>query len=82
VQITRGWAAAAGTGTVEYFVPDLSAVVGYQAWWGLTAGSTQLQLFSNWSDAGVADLLRADQTVAELDGREYKIVQTSTDLIF
>lgn len=82
VQITRGWAAAAGTGTVEYFVPDLSAVVGYQAWWGLTAGSTQLQLFSNWSDAGVADLLRADQTVAELDGREYKIVQTSTELVF
>jgi len=48
----------------------------------LTAGSTQLQLFSNWSDAGVADLLRADQTVAELDGREYKIVQTSTELVF
>ena len=81
LQLTRGWIASAGA--ADYTVPDLSAVTGFQAWWGLGAAvSTHWQQFANWSDAGVADLLRADQTTAELDGREYKITQRDGTITF
>ncbi len=73
LQLTRGWIAAAGAS--DYTVPDLSGVAGFQVWWGLTAGEAVYQQFANWTNAGVADLLRADQTAAELDGHEYKTTQ-------
>jgi hypothetical protein len=79
-QLTRGWIAA--TGASDYTVPDLSMVAGFQSWWGMAAGLTTWQQLANWSDAGVADLLRADQTPAELDGREYKIVQRDGTVTF
>jgi hypothetical protein len=73
LQLTRGWIAAAGAS--DYTVPDLSAVSGFQAWWGFVAGQAIYQQFANWNSLGVADLLRADQTATELDGREQKITQ-------
>ena len=73
----------ASASATDYTVPDLSAVTGFQSWWGLVAAvSTHWQQFANWSDAGVADLLRADQTAAELDGREYKITQRDGTITF
>jgi hypothetical protein len=80
LQLTRGWITAAAA--TEYSVPDLSAVAGFQAWWGLVAGTTNWQQFSHSSNAGVADLLRADQTPTELDGREYKITQRDGTVTF
>jgi hypothetical protein len=80
VQLTGGWIAAAVAS--DYTVPDLSVVAGFQSWWGLAAGSTYWQQFANWSDAGAADLLRADQSPAELDGREYKVVQRTGNATF
>ena len=81
LQLTSGWIDAGAE--TDYVVPDLSAVTGWQAWWGLAAGvSTNWQQFSQSSDAGVSDLLRADQTTAELDGREYKITQRDGMMTF
>jgi hypothetical protein len=80
LQLTRGWIAAAAAS--DYTLPDLAAVGGFQSWWGLATGVTYWQQFANWSNAGVADLLRVDQTVAELDGREYKIVQRDGNATF
>ncbi len=81
LQLTRGWIGAAVV--VDYAVPDLSAVTGFQSWWGLVAGlATQWQQFANWDAAGVADLLRADQTPAELDGRETRSTQRDGTLTF
>jgi hypothetical protein len=81
LQLTGGWIEA-GAAT-DYQVPDLSTVTGFQSWWGLTAGlATHWQQFANWSDAGVADLLRNDQSITELDGREYKITQRDGTITF
>jgi len=81
LQLTRGWITSAAA--TEYTVPDLSAVTVWQTWWGLAVAlSTNWQQFSQTSNGGVADLLRADQTAAELDGREYKITQRDGTVTF
>ena len=80
LQLTRGWITAANA--TDYTVPDLSAITGFQAWWGLVAGATNWQQFSQSSNGGVPDLLRADQTPAALDGREYKITQRDGTVTF
>jgi len=80
LQLTRGWIASAAA--TDYTAPDLSNVTGWQTWWGLAAGATSWQQFSQTSNGGVPDLLRADQTAAELDGREYKITQRDGTVTF
>jgi len=81
LQATRGWRAASGD--ADYLVPDLSGVSGFQPWWGLMTGpATSLQETANWSDAGVADLLRVDQSPSELIGHEQKIAQRLAALTF
>jgi hypothetical protein len=80
LQLSRGWIAAASA--TEYTVPDLSGVSGFQAWWGFVAGQAVYQQFATWNSLGVADLLRADQTAAELDGREQKITQRDGAVTF
>jgi len=79
--LTKGWIASAIA--ADYAVPDLSGIPGFQAWWGLApALSTHWQQFATWGSAGVADLLRADQTPAELDGHEYKSTQRDGTMTF
>jgi hypothetical protein len=81
LQLTRGWIASAAA--TDYTVPDLSGLSAFQAWWGLTAAlETQWQQFANWTTAGVAELLRVDQTPAELDGRESRSTQRDGKITF
>src|SRR5262249_25969749 len=81
LQLTKGWIASAGA--TSYTLPDLSTTGAFESWWALVAGlTTHWQQVADWSDAGGADLLRADQTTAELDGREYKITQRDGMITF
>jgi hypothetical protein len=80
LKLSQCWIAA--TAATDYTVPDLSGVTGWQTSWGLAAGQTSWTQSTASSDAGVADLLRVDQTVSELDGREYKSTSRAGTVTF
>jgi hypothetical protein len=81
VALSGGYIMAAGISS--HTLPDLSAVFGFDASWGLDPA----EIYVFWdavtyeSNRGSSDLLRTAQTPADLDGHEVRWVQRYGDVM-
>ncbi|HEU4615633.1 MAG TPA: hypothetical protein VFS15_26240 [Kofleriaceae bacterium] len=76
VKLTKGYIAAGNVAT--YTLPDFTVLDSFKLSWGfMPAIEVEWQVFTMFSDAGVADLVHVDQSAAALDGRLQEITQRS-----